>query len=80
MGPREWSFGGLEGSGAYIIYKIDLPVQSVSVFIIIIFFPGLCCFFPFRLLTLYLHFISKFLYLMCPMPLLNIVHGHYKCS
>ena len=40
--------GGLEGSGAYMIYKIDLPVQSVTVIIIIIiiiiFFPGLCCF------------------------------------
>ena len=41
----------LEGSGAYIICKIDLPVQSVTVIIviiiIIIFFPGLCCFFHF---------------------------------
>ena len=27
---------GLEGSGAYIICKIDLPVQSVTVIIIII--------------------------------------------
>ena len=81
-GAPGMELGGLEGSGAYIIYKIDLPVQSVTVIIIIIiiFFPGLCCFFPFRLLTLYLHFISKFLYFMCPMPLLDIVHGNYKCS
>ena len=25
-------------------------------------------------------FISKFLYFMCPIPLLDIVHGNYKCS
>ena len=81
-GAPRMELEGLEGSGAYIICKIDLPVQSVTVIIItiIIFFPGLCCFFPFRLLTLYLHFISKFLYFMCPMFLLDIVHGNYKCS
>ena len=53
---------------------------TVIIIIIIIFFPGPCCFFPFRLLTLYLHFISKFLYFMCPIPLLDNVHGNYKCS
>ena len=25
-------------------------------------------------------FISKFLYFSCPIPLLDIVHGNYKCS
>ena len=58
--------GGLEGSGTYIIYKIDLPVQSVTVIIIIIIFCSWSMlFFPFRLLTLFLHFNSKFLYFMC---------------
>ena len=35
-GASGLELGGLEGSGAYVICKIDLPVQSVTVIIIII--------------------------------------------
>ena len=50
--------GGLEESGA--CEESVNPVQSVTV--IIIFFLVYAAFFPFQPLTLYLHFISKFLF------------------
>ena len=68
MRPREWSLVGLGGSGACEgsvnpsvnpLHKIGLPIQYVT---IIIFFYMVYAAFPFRLLTLYLHFISKFLF------------------
>ena len=47
MGPQEWSLAGHGGSGAgegsvNPLHKIGLPVQSVTVIIVI--FSCLCCF------------------------------------
>ena len=77
--------GGLEGLGAYI--KLTFQ-YSLLLLLLLSFFLGLCCFFPFFPIfsistfefIFAVYFISKFLYFMYPMPLLDIVHGNYKCS
>ena len=45
------------------LQKIDLPIQSVIIIVIItIILSGLCCFFHLNISDLILHFISKFLF------------------